>query len=84
MLQVVQEELDKLEQLDIIEEMVDVPTPWVSPIVAQLKPNELRMCVNMREANRAIRRELHVTPTIDDVIFVLNVVWSFRSRFCSG
>ena len=71
----VQEELEKLEQLDIIEEVVDVPTPWVSPIVAQpkpKKPNELRICVDMREANRAIRRERHVTPTVDDVIFELN------------
>ena len=53
----VQEELEKLEQLDIIEEVVDVPTPWVSPIVAQPKPkklNKLRICVDMREANRAI------------------------------
>ena len=57
--------------------MVDVPTPWVSPIVVQpkpKKPNELRICVDMREANRAIRRERHVTPTVDDVIFELN--WS--------
>ncbi|KAI0210788.1 hypothetical protein LSAT2_004428 [Lamellibrachia satsuma] len=70
----VQEELEKLEQLDIIEEVVDVPTPWVSPIVAQpklKKTNELRICVDMHEANRAIRRERHVTPTVDDVIFEL-------------
>ena len=68
----VQEELDKLEQRDIIEEVVDAPSPWVSPIVGQpkpKKPSELRICVDMREVNKAIRRERHVTPTIDDIIF---------------
>ena len=71
----VQEVLDKLEQLDILEEVVNTPTPWVSLIVAQPKPkkiSEFRICVDMREANKAIRRERHVTPTIDDIIFELN------------
>ena len=71
----VQEELEKLEQLDIIEEEVDAPTPWVSLIDAQpkpKKPSQLRICVDMRETNKAIRRERHVTPTIDDIIFELN------------
>ena len=52
----VQEELDKLEQRDIIEEVVDAPSPWVSPIVGQpkpKKPSELRICVDMREVNKA-------------------------------
>ena len=71
----VQEELERLKMLDVIEEVVDTPTPWVSPIVAQPKPkspNELRICVDMREPNEAIIREWHVTPTIDDVILELN------------
>ena len=40
------EELERRESLDIIEK-VDSPTPWVSPIVAALKPkksDEIRMC----------------------------------------
>jgi len=71
----VQEELEKLKQFDIIEEVTDGPTPWVSSIVAQpkpKKPNELRIYVDMREANQAVRRVRHVTPTIDDIIFELN------------
>ncbi|KAK2139676.1 hypothetical protein LSH36_1659g00007 [Paralvinella palmiformis] len=71
----VQEQLEKVKLLDIIDEVTDGPTPWVSPIVAQpkpKKPNKLRICVDMREANQAIRRVRHVTPTIDDTIFELN------------
>ena len=71
----VQMELEMLKEEDIIEEVVGTPTPWVSPIVAQPKPkapDELRICVDMREPNKAIIRERHVTPTIDDLILELN------------
>nr|XP_054931763.1 uncharacterized protein K02A2.6-like [Dermacentor andersoni] len=67
-------ELTRLEELDIIE-IVTGPTPWVSPIVILPKrhdPNEVRMCVDMREANVAIARERHVMPTVEDVISILN------------
>jgi hypothetical protein len=70
----VEAELDRLEKLDIIEK-VDGPTPWVSPIVAAPKPknpNEIRLCVDMRESNKVILRSRHITPTLDDMILDLN------------
>ncbi|KAI8513647.1 hypothetical protein Bbelb_079710 [Branchiostoma belcheri] len=69
----VENELKELEKQDIIER-VDGPTPWVSPIVVVPKPktNSIRICIDMREANKAIQRERHVTPTIDDLIHDLN------------
>ncbi|XP_029957004.1 uncharacterized protein K02A2.6-like isoform X2 [Salarias fasciatus] len=70
----VEKELEKLEEGDIIE-TVTGPTPWVSPIVTPPKPknpNEVRICVDMRQANTAIQRERHITPTMDDVIHELN------------
>ena len=68
----VEKELQRLEQLDIIEK-VDGPTEWVSPIVVAPKKNgEIRLCVDMRQANKAIKRERHITPTIDDIIAKLN------------
>ena len=30
------------------------------------------ICVDMRKANEAIKRERHITPTIDDIISKLN------------
>ena len=68
----VEKELERLEKLDIIEK-VDGPTPWVSPIVVVPKDSgEVRICVDMREANRAVKREKHLMPTMDDLIADLN------------
>lgn len=67
-------EIERLLSEDIIEQAVG-PTPWVSPIVVVPKPNninEIRMCVDMRVANKAIKRERHVTPTVDDIFIMLN------------
>jgi transposase InsO family protein len=70
----VEAELERLEELDIIEK-IDGPTPWVSPIVVAPKPKnpeEIRICVDMRLPNQAVQRERHITPTIDDIIVDLN------------
>ena len=67
----VETELQRLEDCDVIEKVTNKPTPWVSPIVVAPKPKspeEIRICVDMRLPNKAIKRERHVTPTIDDVI----------------
>ena len=64
--------LEKLESEGIIEKM-DGPTPWISPLVViPKKDGDIRLCVDMRMANRAILRERHPTPTIDDLIHTLN------------
>jgi hypothetical protein len=68
-----EDELKRLEELDIIEK-VDGPTPWVSPIVVAPKPknpDEIRICVDMCLPNKAVKRERHITPTIDDIIVEL-------------
>ena len=59
----------------MIEKVTDGPTPWISPIVVAPKPKtpeEIRICVDMRLPNKAIKRERHFTPTFDDVIADLN------------
>ena len=35
---------------------------------ATKNPDEIRLCVDMREANAAIKRTRHVTPTIEELI----------------
>ena len=68
----VEHELKVLEEQHIIER-VDGPTPWVSPLVLIPKKNgAVRICVDMRRANKAITRERYPTPTIDDLIHTLN------------
>ena len=69
-----EQELTRLENEGIIEK-VHGPTPWVSPLVVVPKPknpDKVRLCVDMRVANKAIQRERHITPTIDDLINDLN------------
>ncbi|KAJ1119863.1 hypothetical protein NDU88_008048 [Pleurodeles waltl] len=71
---VVEEELRLLEEQGVIEK-VDGPTPWVSPLVIAPKPKQpgaIRLCVDMRLPNKAIKRERHITPTMDDIIADLN------------
>ena len=70
----VEQALDKLEDDGIIEK-VNSPMPWVSPIVAALKPcdpEEIRICVELRHPNKAVKRQRNPTPTIDEVTSDLN------------
>ena len=49
------------------------PTPWISPVVVVPKKNKgVSVCVDMHEANKAIEREKHPMPTVDDLIADLN------------
>ena len=68
-----EEQLEKDEQQGVIER-VDGPTPWVSPIVVAPKreSGKVRVSIDMRQANKAIQRERHLTPTIKEIIKALN------------
>ena len=66
--------IEALEQDDVIERVPDKqPTPWVSPIVAvPKKDGGVRICVDMRQANAAIKRVRHPIPTVEDISLELN------------
>ena len=62
-----QEELGRLEDLGIISK-VTLPTDWVSSLVVVPKKNgQLRLCIDPRDLNKAIRREHYPLPTIEDI-----------------
>ena len=65
--------LDELEKSDIIEK-VNEPSQWVSPVVVVPRGQEsdIRLCVDMRQANKAIIRERFPIPTVDEVLQDLN------------
>ena len=70
----VAQELRRLEEGDIIEKVTG-PTEWVSGCVTPPKPKspeEIRLCVDMRQPNKAIIRTRHVTPTMNELIAELN------------
>lgn len=81
----VEKEIQSMLEQDIIEP-VNGPTPWVSPIVVVPKPNKkIRICTDAREANKAIIRERHSSPTIEDLIVALNeAMWISKFDLRSG
>ena len=67
-------ELCRLEQEDIIEKVPDTDeTAWISPVViVPKKDDQIRLCVDMRAANTAIKRVCHPIPTVRDISLDLN------------
>ena len=64
----VNEKLEELLKLDVIEK-VEGPTSWVNPLVVVEKPNgDIRICLDMRQANQAIVREKHPVPTVEETL----------------
>jgi transposase InsO family protein len=64
----VKNELERLEKLEIIRK-VEEPTPWCAPIVPVPKPNgQVRLCVDYKKLNESVERELHMLPSVDQVL----------------
>ena len=69
----VEKKLDELLDLDIIEEVPEGTSVWVSPLVVVPKSDgDVRVCVDMRRANEAIIRERHPIPTVEELLYDLN------------
>ena len=69
-----EEQLRRDEELGVIER-IEGPTPCVSPVVVAPKPKfpgKVRVCIDMRQANKAVKRERRVTPTVKEKIGDLN------------
>ena len=61
-------ELDRMVKLGVIDK-VDGPTDWVSNLVLVEKTNgQLRVCLDPRDLNKAIKRHHYQLPTADDII----------------
>ena len=65
----VDKKLNQLLELDIIEEVPDGPSGWISPLVVVPKGDgDIRVCVDMRRANKAIICERHTIPTVEELL----------------
>ena len=68
----VEDELFRLEALGIIER-VEGPTTWVNQMVVTERSNgRVRICLDMRDANKAIIRERHIIPKVDECLAELH------------
>ena len=63
----VKAELDNMEELGVIERVTE-PTDWVSSIVYSRKPSgKLRICLDPKDLNKAIKRPHYHTPTLEEI-----------------
>ena len=70
--QPLRQEIDRLLDLGIIAK-VDRPTDWVNSCVCVTKSDgSIRLCLDPKDLNQAIKRPHHYTPTLDDVLAKLN------------
>ena len=68
----VERKLKDLEDQDVIER-VEGPTPWVSALVPiPKKDGDVRICVDMRQANKAVQRERFPMPNIELTLEQMN------------
>ena len=66
------EEIDSLVRQDILSK-VDRPTDWVNSCVCVTKPNgRIRLCLDPKDLNKAVKRPHHYTKTLDDILPKLN------------
>ena len=64
-----QEELERLRQADIPEQVHNEYTPWVNSTLVTRKPNgTIRLCLDPCNLNKAIQCTPFYVKTIDDVI----------------
>ena len=64
----IKEELDGMEKAGVKQKEQKEPTDWVNSMVAVVKPNKLRVCIDPRDLNEAIRREHFPMTTLEEVV----------------
>ena len=63
----VKAEIERLVNKGVITKVVE-PTDWISSMVVVRKPNKLRVCLDPKDLNKAIKRSKYMMPTIDDIL----------------
>ena len=66
----IKRELDDMASNGIIMKLKEgEPTAWVNSLVYRRKPNgQLRICLDPKDLNKAIRREHHAIPTLEEIL----------------
>ena len=73
----IKKELNEMVFQGIIAKQTE-PTPWVSLLTYPKKPNgKLRICLNPKDLNKAIIRENHKAPKLEEIAHVLTGATKF-------
>jgi len=68
----VKDELDRMEREKIISR-VEGPSDWCAGIVVVPKPNKkVRICVDLTQLNKCVKREKHILPSVDHTLAQLS------------
>ncbi|XP_048745965.2 uncharacterized protein K02A2.6-like [Ostrea edulis] len=61
-------EIDRLSDLGVLAPVTE-PADWISSLVAVRKPSgKMRLCIDPKPLNKALKRNHYATPTIDDIL----------------
>ena len=76
----IDEQIQNMLDQDIIEAVTNEPTEWLSETVEEVKPEskQIRICVDMKAANRAIQRERYEMPNIENIMYKANEMKIFN------
>lgn len=70
--ELIENKLKYLLDQDIIER-VNKPSRWVSPLVPVMKDSgDVRLCIDMRRANRVVLQGKHPLPVVEDLLGSIN------------
>ena len=47
---------------------VEKSTPWISSLVAVLKPGKIQVCINARYLNKAVKSPKYQIPTLEEIL----------------
>jgi transposase InsO family protein len=67
----VKEKIADLEEKGIIKKETE-PTDWISSMVVVAKPNKIRICLDPKDLNKALKRPKYQMPTLDEILPKLN------------
>ena len=61
------QQLVDLEKRGITEKVTE-PTEWISSMVIVAKPNKIRICLDPRDLNKALKHFKYQLPTLEDIL----------------
>ena len=80
----VEDELGRMERAGIIKKTTE-PTPWCVPMVAApKKPDQVRICIDLKQLNKVVQRERYIIQAISQVLAKLTGSVRFSKLDATG